>query len=73
VSHHQHPPQSPLITPQRAAEYLHVNARTLANWRVIGKSPRFVRIGRRPFYRQSDLDAWIDAHAYDHTAAERDP
>ncbi len=63
--------QSPLLSPDAAAAYIHVHRRTLANWRVLGRGPRYCRIGRQPLYRQADLDAWIDAHAFDHTAAER--
>ena len=62
---------SPLLTADRAGAYLHVNPRTLANWRALGKGPRFVRSGSRALYRQSDLDAWLDAHWSAHTAEER--
>jgi hypothetical protein len=62
---------SPLIAPELAGAYLHVNPRTLANWRVLGRGPRYIRSGARALYRQSDLDAWLDAHTFDHTADER--
>lgn len=65
------PPQSPLLSPDAAADYIHVHRRTLANWRGLGRGPRYCRIGRQPLYRLADLDAWIEAHAFDHTAAER--
>ena len=61
---------SPLLVPEAAAAYLQVHHRTLANWRVLGRGPRYVRVGRRPFYRRSDLDAWLNERVYDHTAAE---
>ncbi len=67
---HPHP-QSPLLSPDAAGAYIHVHRRTLANWRVLGRGPRYCRIGRQPLYRQADLDAWIEAHAFDHTTAER--
>lgn len=44
----------------------------LANQRVLGRGPRYVGVGRRPFYRQSDLDQFIERHLFDHTAAERE-
>lgn len=28
---------------------------TLANWRVSGKGPKFIRIGGKPFYRLTDI------------------
>jgi len=62
---------SPLLAADAAAAYLHVNTRTLANWRYLGRGPRYIRIGRRPLYRQSELDAWMDVRSFPHTAAER--
>lgn len=62
---------SPLLAADQAGTYLHVHPRTLANWRVLGKGPRYVRAGSRALYRQSDLDAWLDAHTFEHMADER--
>ncbi len=62
---------SPLLTADQTGEYLHVNPRTLANWRVLGRGPRYVRAGSRALYRQADLDAWLDAHTFAHSADER--
>ena len=62
---------SPLLSAKAAAEYLHLQFRTLANWRSLGKGPRFVRSGSRALYRQADLDAFVAEHTFDHTAAER--
>ena len=63
--------QSPLLTPEQAGDYLRLHHRTLANLRCLGRGPRYVRSGRRAFYRRCDLDAWIDCRVYDHTSAER--
>lgn len=69
---HTAPPlNSPLLTAEDAARYLKVAVRTLANHRGLGRGPRYVRVGRRPFYRRADLDAWIESHVFEHTAAER--
>jgi len=46
-------------TPAEAAEYLGVARQTLANWRSLGKGPRFVRRGRLVRYAWCDLDAWL--------------
>ena len=62
---------SPLLTSEQAGECLHVNARTLANWRYLGRGPRYVRSGSRALYRLADLEAWLDAHTFEHAAAER--
>lgn len=53
-----------LHSPASAAEYLGtedapVSKATLDWWRVKGRGPSFVKIGRRVFYRQTDLDAFI--------------
>ena len=56
---------------QDAENYLHIHRRTLANWRVLGKGPRYDRSGSRALYRQADLDAWLDAHTFAHSADER--
>lgn len=64
-------PPSPLLTADQTGEYLHLNPRTLANWRVLGRGPRYVRAGSRALYRQVDLDAWLDAHTFEHSADER--
>ena len=62
---------SSLLTAEQAGTYLHVNARTLANWRVLGRGPRYIRSGSRALYRMADLDAWLDAHTFEHMSEER--
>ena len=52
-----------LLTPAEAGKVLRTNTQTLANWRVAGRGPPWVRlIGRRVFYRKADLREWITAH-----------
>jgi hypothetical protein len=36
---------------------------TLAQWRMTGAGPTFIRIGRRVRYRPDDVNAWIDSQA----------
>ena len=46
-----------------AALYLGLATQTLANWRNLGRGPKYMRQGRlhgRIYYRISDLDAWIE-------------
>ena len=62
---------TPLLTPAQAGEYLRTNPRTLANWRVRGAGPAYCRVGRRPFYRLEELDAFIEAGRVSHRAEER--
>lgn len=52
-----------LLTPAEAGKILRSDTQTLANWRVAGKGPPWVKlIGRRVFYRKADLKDWIAAH-----------
>ncbi|MEY8655214.1 helix-turn-helix transcriptional regulator [Brachybacterium paraconglomeratum] len=51
-----------LLTPPEAAELLGIAPQTLANWRSMGKGPRFVRVGSRSVrYRLSDLLAYVES------------
>jgi excisionase family DNA binding protein len=55
-----------LIDRATAAAYLGVSPGTLANWQST-KTRRvpYVKIGRHVRYRQSDLDAFIEANVHD--------
>ena len=48
-----------LLTTEEAARYPRLSPRTLERYRVTGEGPRFLKIGRRVLYRQSDLDEWL--------------
>jgi excisionase family DNA binding protein len=49
-----------LLTQQQLADELQVSVRTLERWRQEGTGPAFVRVGRSPRYRRSDIDAWLE-------------
>lgn len=42
------------------AERLNIPARTLQDWRFRGIGPRSKRIGNRVYYRESDVQEWLD-------------
>jgi excisionase family DNA binding protein len=48
-----------LLTQQQLADELQVSLRTLERWRQEGTGPAFIRVGRSPRYRRSDIDAWL--------------
>jgi hypothetical protein len=49
-----------LLPPSDAGRRLGGTAtQTLAKWRVYGTGPEFVKIGKRVFYEESALDAYI--------------
>lgn len=41
----------PLLLPQQAAEILGVKVQTLAEWRLNGRGPPFIKLGRAVRYR----------------------
>ena len=48
------------ITPKQVAERISVHEQTLVVWRKIGCGPKFIRRGRRYFYRIEDVDYWYE-------------
>jgi hypothetical protein len=64
-------PEALVTSEQAAVGWFHQHPRTLANWRTLGRGPRYIRAGGRVFYRVRDLEAWLDAHTFEHRAAER--
>lgn len=53
-------------TPSETAAFLRVTVGTLANWRVSGRGPAYVKLGdgrtARIGYYESVVRAWADAH-----------
>jgi hypothetical protein len=61
-----------LIADAELANELHQKPNTLTSWRNRGIGPAYVKIGRRVFYRRSDVSAWLAAQRREPcTAAER--
>jgi predicted DNA-binding transcriptional regulator AlpA len=59
------PPQTiitdPLLSTQELAKLASLKCRTLERYRLLGKGPKFLRIGgeRLVRYRCSDVDIWL--------------
>ncbi|MCW0001345.1 helix-turn-helix domain-containing protein [Pararhizobium sp. YC-54] len=51
-----------LLETSEAADHCHLSRPYLEKLRVKGGGPLFLKLGRRVFYRPSDLEAWIDKH-----------
>ena len=49
-----------LIAAAQVPEFIGLKSQTLARWRHESFGPKWVRLGRRVFYRSSDLREWID-------------
>lgn len=60
-----------LITPKKAASLLDVSERRLADWRQVGKGPRFVKLGDSPQdevrYDERDVQKYIESRRRKHT------
>jgi excisionase family DNA binding protein len=52
-----------LLTPDELAEFLNVSPRTIDTWRYQRKGPRAVRVGGVLRFRESDIEAWLEANA----------
>lgn len=58
-----------LLTPEQAAEHLRVAPETLAVWRCTGRYDlKFVKIGSRVFYDESDIEEFIQNRKTKQTA-----
>lgn len=60
-----------LLTDQQIEEMYGVNRKTLANWRVKGLGPSFVKIGAAVRYRAEDVQEWIDSRVFSSTSMYR--
>jgi hypothetical protein len=48
---------SPLTTEELAARWK-MHPKSLANWRVSGEGPRYIKLGKRVLYDVADIEAW---------------
>lgn len=46
------------LTPDQVAERYQISPDSLKEWRYKGVGPRYLRIGKRVRYRESDLEQW---------------
>ena len=61
-----------LLNEREASREFGMPVKALQYWRHRGHpdGPPFVRIGRRVYYRRSDLELWVDEAPTFHSAAE---
>lgn len=48
-----------LLSIEEVAEYLGVSPRTIWEWKGTGYGPKRIRIGRRTWFRESDVQSWV--------------
>ena len=51
-----------LLTPREVAEILRTSPGHLANQRMHGEGPPFLKFERRVLYDERDLDEWLQRH-----------
>jgi hypothetical protein len=62
-----HSPTNNLLNTVDAAKFLYLRPNTLSAWRCNGRSSlKWIKIGSKVFYRQSDLDAFIEENTHSH-------
>ena len=54
-----------------AAGFLGVSESLLNRMRSEGRGPRYIRLGGRIFYRQADLDAYVDSGVVETTDSRK--
>ena len=62
-----------LLTTEQAAKQLHISPRTLNNARSTGTGIviPYRKIGSRVFYKQSDIESYIENNTFTHTGEAR--
>lgn len=56
---------SDLVDEAAAGKRINIPPRTLAQWRYLGRGPRYYKLGSHVRYRLADLDRWAEACAVD--------
>ena len=57
-----------LLSVEQTTERLGIPKATMAKMRWAGSGPKFVKIGRKVYYRVSDIEAWIEAQTRSSTS-----
>lgn len=57
-----------VLTNKEAARKLGISHRTLEDWRLTNRGPRFVKLGRLVRYRLDDLLDFMDRNSFMNTA-----
>jgi len=59
-----------LLTPSALAGQLDVTERTLSEWRITGRGPAFIRLGKTVRYRSAAVEAWLLSQEHHSTSEE---
>ena len=55
------------ITQEQLAQRWHLSPRTLEQWRWLGKGPRFLKIGARVLYDETEIETYENAQVCKNT------
>ena len=58
------------LTARETAARWKLNVVTLANWRVQGKGPKFIKLGRRVLYPLGEIEAYEQSQLRQNTAVQ---
>lgn len=53
------------LQPEQVAEMLNKTPASLAQWRHLGRGPKYHKIGRKVQYKQSDVEQFIENNVVD--------
>ena len=57
-----------LLREGEAASFLDLSKRTLQAWRVQGRGPKFIKVGRSVRYRLEDLQTFVNENVHQSTS-----
>ena len=61
------------LTEQQLSERWHVSVRTPQNWRWLGRGPRYLKIGARVLYPQTEVEAFEAGQLHANTSGPLPP
>lgn len=61
--------QPAILDEGEAAQFIRVSIRTLQSWRVSGRGPAFIKVGRAVRYDRGTLTQWLISQTRASTAA----
>jgi len=50
------------FTTEELAERYDMHPKSVANWRLQGAGPKYVKVGKRIFYKPEDVEMWEAIH-----------
>ena len=57
-----------LLNNNATADRLDISQRTLPVWRVQGRGPRHIKVGRLVRYDEAEVNAWLEANTHTSTS-----